>query len=468
MTAATRNDWALRHHGIRPLLSDEQAAQVTRAEVLRRTGPVAALRDDPWKPPCKVPDMAPDVTVSPGTGTLQQAVEDAITRARATGQGGRVVIGLAPGTYPGLLYLPQVMINGAPLSFTLLGLGASPTDAQLAESIDAEMPGTEYRARFDGQFAKASPETRAIHDHIGARRTLSTHLSSVVRVEAPDTRIYNLTIRNTYGCSRPEATPAGTRADGQGRFPRGQHQAVALLSAGADRLVLGRVHLSSWQDTLYLQSPDKAATCRSYVFGCDIEGDVDFIFGQATAWFEDCEIRARGDRDAHCWLTAPATHALTPWGFVFQACRLTHDGSPRMAQRRTNLGRQWFEGVRASPYGHTPEAQQVTRGTTSEAEPPSISDASLFSVGKCLWLDSAMGEHINLNAPWDDWSGPGYAASGQLRDGPRQPRYRPPQTGPADMARFLQDWPDAGDLSALGPDFPWLGEWQSRPLRDPE
>ena len=467
MTAATRTDWALRHHGIRPVLTDEQAAQVTLSEVLRYTGPVTALRDEPWNPPLQVPDIETDIRVAPGTGTLQQAVEAAIARARAAGQGGRVVIGLAPGTYAGLLYLPKVEINGAPLSFTLLGLGATPADTRLAESIDAEMPGTEYRARFDAQFVGASPETGAIHARIAARETLSTHLSSVVRIEAPDTQIYNLTIRNTYGCSRPEATPEGTPADAQGRFSRGQHQAVALLSAGADRLTLGHVHLSSWQDTLYLQSPDKASTCRSYVFGCDIEGDVDFIFGQATAWFEDCEIRARGDRDAHCWLTAPATHAQTPWGFVFHACRLTHDGSARMAQKTTNLGRQWFEGVKASPYGHAPEARQVTRGATSAPTPPTISDASLFSVGKCLWLNCAMGDHINRNAPWDDWSGPGYAASGQLCDGPRQPRYRPPQTGPADMACFLQDWPGAGDLSALGPDFPWLGEWQSRPLKDP-
>ncbi|PJE30914.1 pectinesterase [Pseudooceanicola antarcticus] len=467
MTAACLNDWALRHHGIRPMLTEAEAAQVTLSEVLRRAGPVSALRDDPWDPPRDVPDLAPAITVAPGDGTLQRAVEEAIARARKAGQGGRVVIGLAPGTYGGLLYLPQVKMNGTPLSFTLIGLGTTPADTTLAESIDAEMPGTEYLARFDAQFAKASPETRAIHDHIGARRTLSTHLSSVVRIEAPETQLYNLTIRNTYGCSRPEATPEGIRADAQGRFPCGQHQAVALLSAGADRLTLGHVHLSSWQDTLYLQSPDKASTSRSYLFGCDIEGDVDFIFGQATAWFEGCEIRARGDRDAHCWLTAPATHARTPWGFVFHRCRLTHDGSPRMAQRRTNLGRQWFEGVKASPYGQAPEARRVARDAISEAEPPTISDASLFSVGKCLWLDCAMGDHINLNAPWDDWSGPGYAASGALCDGPRQPRYRPPQAGPADMARFLRDWSGAGDLSDLGPDFPWLGEWQSHPPEGP-
>ncbi|WP_010140949.1 pectinesterase family protein [Oceanicola sp. S124] len=467
MTSATLTDWALRHHGIRPMLTDDQAAQVTLSEVLRYTGPVTALRDEPWEPPREVPDIEPEIRVTPGTGSLQQAVEQAIAKARATGQGGRVVIGVLPGIHTGLLYLPKVEIDGDPLSFTLLGLGATPADAQLAESIDAEMPGLEYCARFDAQFSGASPETRAIHARIAARETLSTHLSSVVRNEAPDTQVYNLTIRNTYGCSRSEATPAGVQPDAQGRFPRGQHQAVALLSAGGDRLVLGRVRLSSWQDTLYLQSPDKASTCRSYLFDCAIEGDVDFIFGQSTAWFESCEIRARGDRDAHCWLTAPATHARTPWGFVFHACRLTHDGSARMGQKRTNLGRQWFEGVKASPYGLAPEATRVIRAATSGVEPPTISDDSLLSVGKCLWLDCALGSHINLNAPWDDWSGPGYTASGQLRDGPRQPRYRPPQTGPADMARFLHNWPGAGNLSALGPDFPWLGEWRSHPLIDP-
>lgn len=469
MSVDTDTHWALRRTGTRPRLSDEQAAQVTRAEVLRRTGAAGAERADPWDPAPRLPDPGHDLLVAPGQpgafATIQSAVEAGMARARATGMGGHLRIAIAPGRHKGLVYLPRAAVNGQPLRFTLTGLGATPAEVVIEDGIDAEMPGSEYSARFGAQFAGASPETRAIFTRIAARDTLSTANASVLRVEAEDTQLFNLTIRNSYGCDRADATPIGTPMTAQG-FSRGQHQAVALLSAGADRLVLGHVHLKSFQDTLYLQSPDKRSTCRSFLFACDIEGDVDFIFGQSTAWFEDCTIRALGSRGAHCWLTAPSTHILTPWGFVFHGCRLTHDGSPRIREGRTNLGRQWFEGVRATPYGRSPvPGFAVTRGQESRYDPPTgtISDASLYSVGKCLWLSCAMGPHINRAAPWDDWSGPGYDTSGGLRPGDWAPRYRPVQTGAADMHRFLATW---DDTLPAGPDFPWLGEHATTDLPD--
>ncbi|MFS4439311.1 pectinesterase family protein [Paracoccaceae bacterium GXU_MW_L88] len=455
--------WAARHRGVRPVLTDAQAARFTRQAVLALTGPAGQERYEPWTPAREIRSDPCDYLVdpeaaAPALGTVQEAVDAAIR----SGKTGRVIIDLAPGTYHGLVYLPKVQGRG--LAFTLRGRGATPQDVEITAAIDAEMPGAEYQTRFGAAFETAARESRAIFARIAARETLSTANASVIRTEADDTELFNLTIRNAYNADRAAATPEGFSPDAMGRYPRGQHQAVAFLSAGADRVVLGHVHLKSYQDTLYLQAPDKFSTVRSYLFDCDIEGDVDFIFGQSTAYFEGCTLRALGARGARCWVTAPSTHIRTPFGFVFEDCDFVDDGAAPLG--RVHLGRQWFEAVKASPYGTPPVAgYAVTLGPVSYYTPPKgeISEASLFSVGKCVLLNCRIGPQINRAAPWDDWSGPGYAADGALLPGPWQPRYRPHQIGPSDFKRFLSNWPELAqvDLSDLDPEDIWLGEYNT-------
>jgi pectinesterase len=59
---------------------------------------------------------------------------------------------------------------------------------------------------------------------------------------------------------------------------------------------------------------------------------VDFIFGAATAWFENCEIHSRQGG----YLTAASTPREQDYGFVFHRCRLTGvEGHPYY------LGRPW-------------------------------------------------------------------------------------------------------------------------------
>lgn len=93
------------------------------------------------------------------------------------------------------------------------------------------------------------------------------------------------------------------------------------------------------QDTLY------ANAGRQYYRDCYIEGDVDFIFGQASAAvFESCEIRSlaravKQDGKAHSmgYVTAPSTLAQDK-GYLFYRCHLTSDiPAPHYAM----LGRPW-------------------------------------------------------------------------------------------------------------------------------
>lgn len=75
-----------------------------------------------------------------------------------------------------------------------------------------------------------------------------------------------------------------------------------------------------------------------YYKNCYIEGDVDFIFGGATAYFEACEIHslARGN-DPEGYITAASTPEGRPYGYVFESCRFTSDCPPETVF----LGRPW-------------------------------------------------------------------------------------------------------------------------------
>ena len=68
-----------------------------------------------------------------------------------------------------------------------------------------------------------------------------------------------------------------------------------------------------WQDTILLNRG------RQYFDDCYIDGHVDFIFGGATAFFDNCHI--------HClrngYITAASTPDVQPFGFVFADCKIT-------------------------------------------------------------------------------------------------------------------------------------------------
>jgi pectin methylesterase-like acyl-CoA thioesterase len=111
-----------------------------------------------------------------------------------------------------------------------------------------------------------------------------------ISVDADDITIENLTIRNT--------TPY-----------RGS-QAEALRLEG-ERCVIRNCDFYSFQDTLLLNG-------RIYVAGCYIEGDVDFIWGHGTTFFEDCEIKAM-----HDGYYVTSRNPADNFGFVFANCKLT-------------------------------------------------------------------------------------------------------------------------------------------------
>ncbi|MCZ8522449.1 MULTISPECIES: pectinesterase family protein [Paenibacillus] len=136
----------------------------------------------------------------------------------------------------------------------------------------------------------------------------STTNSASTMVRASNFQARDITFRNTAGPS------AG--------------QAVALYVSG-DRAIFKNIKVLGNQDTLYA-----TGTGRQYYYNSYIEGTVDFIFGSATAVFENCEIRSLGTG----FVTAASTDQSQKYGYVFLNSRLTKNGAGKAT---VYLGRPW-------------------------------------------------------------------------------------------------------------------------------
>jgi len=135
----------------------------------------------------------------------------------------------------------------------------------------------------------------------------STFYTYTLLVQANDFRLENITVENTAGAVG---------------------QAVALHVEG-DRCVFHNCRFLGNQDTVYAAGKFS----RQYFSNCFIEGTTDFIFGEATALFEKCEIHCKVDS----YITAASTPESKPFGFVFLNCKLTAADGVKKAY----LGRPW-------------------------------------------------------------------------------------------------------------------------------
>lgn len=176
-------------------------------------------------------------------------------------------------------------------------------------------------------------------DGSGVDGKLGTFRTYTVLVDADDVRLENLTIVNDAGDGREVG------------------QAIALYADG-DRLVVDTCCITGRQDTLFLGplpprevkpggfiGPKQFAprrVGRQYFRRCRIEGDVDFIFGGACAYFEGCEIRSLNrNMDVNGYVTAASTPEGEPYGFVFHGCSFT--AAQDVAPDSVYLGRPWRE-----------------------------------------------------------------------------------------------------------------------------
>lgn len=158
-------------------------------------------------------------------------------------------------------------------------------------------------------------------------------------------------------------------------------QALAVYADG-DRLVFDGCRFLGGQDTLFtaplppkeiepggFTGPKQFApriTGRHYYKNCYLEGDIDFVFGGAAAYFENCEFFSKNiGKPINGYVTAASTPKGQSYGYVMQSCRFTGDCPPHSVY----LGRPWREYARV------------------------------------VLLDCQIGGHI-CEEGWDDWGKP--------------------------------------------------------------
>ncbi|MDS0139512.1 MULTISPECIES: pectinesterase family protein [unclassified Amycolatopsis] len=173
-------------------------------------------------------------------------------------------------------------------------------------------------------------------------------------------------------------------------FDRGAHpeikdtQAVAVKTTG-DRMVFDNVTFLGHQDTLYADTAAVGTIGRQYYRSCAISGDVDFLFGRATAVFDRVTITAldRGSSSNNGFLTAASTRRSNPYGFLITGSKVLSSA----ADASFYLGRPWHPG------GDVDAIAQVLIRETSL--PAAIKQAPWTDMSGFSWKDARFTEYRN-------------------------------------------------------------------------
>ncbi len=164
---------------------------------------------------------------------------------------------------------------------------------------------------------------------------LGTFRSYTMLVNADNFTCQNITVTNTAG------------------FGDEVGQAIAVYAEG-DNLTFENCRFLGHQDTLFtgplpfkeiekggFRGPTEFAerrTMRQTYKHCYIEGEVDFIFGSALAYFEECELFSIDcGKKINGFVAAASTYKDADYGYIFNRCKFT--GNCPMGT--VYLGRPW-------------------------------------------------------------------------------------------------------------------------------
>lgn len=414
----------------RPQLNAQQAALFSIEEVLKRVGEAGKEKLDPWNPLnddlVRASDLKADYVVdrrlkADGVRVfhgVQAAVNQALLDGRklvASGKSNakkRLWIELAPDTYRELLYVPVTAIP-----ITLFSREADASKTKVIANLHAALLGRAYISRFAAQFEQLDPSIVEMFNSIKDRQVIGTNGSAVAWIRGDGFQVKNITIENAYNKEAIDTSaecPNSSCGATAGTAPVVvvHHQAVAMMVEGADKVQFENARLLGLQDTLYLRSLKPGMSVRSFFHRSHIEGNVDFIFGDTTAYFYRSEIKSIGDRSTS-YVAAPNTNLRSAYGFVFNECNFTHDGSANALAGKFYLARQWFHTQKCTPYagvnvpGYRCDLAEVDG---YQAPVGTISKQVLETVGKVVILNSRIGAHIQVQHPWADWNKKGSLA----------------------------------------------------------
>ncbi|MCX5419900.1 pectinesterase family protein [Streptomyces sp. NBC_00078] len=118
-------------------------------------------------------------------------------------------------------------------------------------------------------------------------------------------------------------------------------QAVAIKVQG-DRSAFTHCRFLGHQDTLYSDSIALGTFARQYYSHCYVEGD--FVFGRATAVYEQCHFRTLNRTDLaaapYGFVFAPSTAVVNPLGFLVSRSRVSSEAPDAFYK----LARPWVPG----------------------------------------------------------------------------------------------------------------------------
>ncbi|MEU5512019.1 pectinesterase family protein [Streptomyces fungicidicus] len=305
-------------------------------------------------------------------GTGQYKTVQAAVNAVPANNPSRVVVSIKPGTYRETVKVPS---NKPHVTFQ--GTGGSRKDTVIV---------------YNNAAGTRKPDGSG---------TYGTSGSATVAVEADDFQARNLTVSNDFD-------------EGANQSLSG-HQAVALRTA-ADKVFLDGVIVEGDQDTLLLDTAAKDRLGRVYVTNSYVVGNVDFVFGRATAVLDRSVItlKKRWDGSSAGYITAPST-AANRKGFLIANSTVNGD----VSDRTFYLGRPWHAGGDASL-----DPQTTVRNTTLSAAIRTTpwTDMSGFS-----WKDDRFAEYRNTG------SGSGSASS-------NRPHLTDAQAADQEIGDWLTDW----------------------------
>ncbi|MFE0674979.1 pectinesterase family protein [Streptomyces sp. NPDC058867] len=306
-----------------------------------------------------------------GDHTTVQAAVNAVTAAGWT-------LVIAPGTYR-----ETVSVDATRTDLTWLGAGDDPRDVVIV---------------FDNAAGTPKPDGSGTYGTTGSATT-------TVRADGFTAR--RITFANDW-----------LRADHPGITGT---QAVALKVMG-DRSAFHDCRFLGHQDTLYADTTSLTVLARQYFADCYIEGDVDFVFGRATAVFEHCHFRTltRTDLAAapYGFVFAPSTAAANPYGYLVTDGRVTSQAPDAYYK----LARPWV-----------PSSDTTARPMLTVRE---------------TWLGpgiDAVSPYANMSAsyPWQNQRFAEYRNSGpgaEITVAENRPQLTRVQAASATRAAYLGDW----------------------------
>ncbi|MFD9540079.1 pectinesterase family protein [Streptomyces sp. NPDC060022] len=299
------------------------------------TGPAAASGE------AVAPGAAAAATITVAKdGTGQYTTVQAAVNAIPAGNTARVIVSIKPGTYRETVKIPATKQN-----VTLQGSGSGRGDTVIV---------------YNNASGTQKPDGSG---------TYGTSGSATVAAEADGFQARNLTVSNDFD----EAAHQNMSA----------RQAVALRTA-ADKVVLDSVVVTGDQDTLLLDTAAKDRLGRVYMANSSVIGNVDFIFGRASAVIDKSVItlKKRWDGSSAGYIAAPSTAAGRK-GFLITGSTVGGDVSASTFY----LGRPWHAGGDASL-----DPMATFRDTVLSA---AIKSAPWTDMSGFSWKDDRFAEYRN-------------------------------------------------------------------------